>query len=255
MSKRAPPNDGHQGPAAIRRATRRRADHRPGLVVLAVVLGSPARADDTALRAVLFGSMEAGASTFSAGGAKLAFDRFDRDGPVALVTAGVGVRREGGGRDPVLMRFTALGAALAGYQFIRDWGAVTLFAGPEASWEALSRPGHLQALPLRAGLRLHGEVWARPTETTLATATVILGSARGDAYLRLSWGTALFGAYLGPEAALYGDRTDYRKWSVGMHATDYALGGYRFRLSAGGQFETPLDRWSPYLALAIWSTL
>lgn len=66
--------------------------------------------------------MDAGASTFSAAGAKLVFDRFDRDGPVALVTAGGGVRPEGGGGTPVLMRFTALGAALGGYQFIREWG-------------------------------------------------------------------------------------------------------------------------------------
>ncbi|MFJ7439133.1 cellulose biosynthesis protein BcsS [Methylorubrum thiocyanatum] len=215
----------------------------------------PARGNDGAARAVLFGSMEASASTFSASGTKLVFDRFDRDGPVALVTGGSGVRLEGGGRGPVLMRLTALGAALGGYQFVREWGAVTVFAGPEASWEALSGPGGVQALPLRAGLRMHGEVWARPSEGTLATATAILGSARGDAYARLSWGTALFGAYLGPEAAVYGDRTDYRKWSLGLHATDYAMGGYRFRLSAGCQIETPLNQWSPYVALAIWSAL
>jgi hypothetical protein len=253
MSKRAPllPFDDDDAAASTVRAD-------PWFVLLALSVGllcGPARADDAPLRAVLFSSMEAGASTFSASGAKLVFDRFDRDGPVALVTAGGGARLEGGGRAPTMMRFTALGAALAGYQFIREWGAVTLFAGPEASWEALSGPGLVQALPLRAGLRLHGEVWARPTETTLVTATAILGWARSDAYARLSWGTALFGAYLGPEASVYGDQTGYRKWSVGLHATDYAMGGYRFRLSAGGQFETPLNQWSPYVALAIWSTL
>lgn len=253
MSTRAFSHNRLRHPAPSRRAVSRRA---LAVLALAVIFAcDPARSDDATLRTVLFGSMEAGASTFSAAGAKLVFDRFDRDGPVALVTAGGGVRPEGGGRAPVLMRFTALGAALGGYQFIREWGAATLFAGPEASWEALSGPGFVQALPLRAGLRLHGEVWARPTESTLATATVILGSARGDAYARLSWGAALFGAYLGPEAAVYGDRTDYRKWSVGLHVTDYAMGGYRFRLSAGGQLETPLNQWSPYVSLAVWSTL
>ncbi|MBB2962691.1 cellulose biosynthesis protein BcsS [Methylobacterium sp. R2-1] len=255
MSNRLPSNEGGRHPATFRRIAVR---YTQWWLLLAIVAGLPrdrARANEAALRAVLFGSMEAGASTFSASGAKLVFDRFDRDGPVALVTAGGGVRLEDGGRAPTMMRFTALGAALAGYQFIRDWGAVTVFAGPEASWESLSGPGFLQALPLRTGLRLHGEVWARPTETTLATATVILGSARGDAYARLSWGTALFGAYLGPEAAVFSDRTDYRKWSVGLHATDYAMGGYRFRLSAGCQLETPLNQWSPYISLAIWNTL
>ncbi|MEH3118745.1 MAG: cellulose biosynthesis protein BcsS [Methylorubrum populi] len=220
-----------------------------------VLACGPARSEDGGLRTVLFGSLEAGASTFSASGAKLAFDRFERDGPVALVTMGSGVRLENGFRAPVLVRATLLGAALGGYQFIREWGAVTVLAGPEASWETLAGPGGPAVLPLRGGMRLHGEVWARPSEATLATATVILGSARGDAYGRLSWGYALFGAYLGPEVAVYADRTGYRKWSVGLHATDYGFGGYRFRLAAGCQIETPLERVSPYLSLAIWNAL
>ncbi|MGE7156354.1 cellulose biosynthesis protein BcsS [Methylorubrum rhodesianum] len=258
MSSRAPSGESRRRSDASRRTTIRRVSR--WLAVLgsaSCTLGDPAEADETTLKAVLFGSMEAAASTFSSGGAKLVFDRFERDGPVALVTAGGGVRREGSGSSPIRMRLTTLGSALAGYQFIRDWGAVTVFAGPEASWEALSGPGFVlvQAMPLRMGLRLQGEVWARPTETTLATATLILGSARSDAYVRLSWGTALLGAYLGPEAAVYGDATDYRKWSVGLHATDYAIGGYHFRLSAGCQLETPLNQWSPYVSLAVWNAL
>ncbi len=113
-------------------------------------------------------------------------------------------------------------------------------------------------LPLRSGVRLHGEVWARPTESTLVTATVILGSARSDAWARLSWGFSLFGTYLGPEASASLDHTGYRKWSLGLHATDYAFGGYRFRLSAGCQFEGRVNasmRPSPYLGLAIWNAL
>ncbi|MBD8905755.1 cellulose biosynthesis protein BcsS [Methylorubrum zatmanii] len=246
-------------------ATARRRDRRPRLVaalaaslvshlVSSLVCG-PARADDFTLKTVLFGSLDAGASVFSASGAKIAFDRFERDGPVALVSAGGGLRLEGGAGAPILVRTTTLGAALGGYQFIREWGAVTVFAGPEASWEMLAGTGGQGALPVRMGLRLHGEVWARPSQDTLTTATVILGSARGDAYARLSWGYALFGAYLGPEFALYGDRTDYRKWSVGLHATDYAFGGYRFRLSVGCQIETPRDRLGPTLSFAIWSAL
>lgn len=223
------------------------------LAVCVLVACHPVRAEESALRTVLFGSLEAGASTFSSSGAKLAFDRFDRDGPVALVTLGSGVRLES--TAPTLVRLTLLGAALGGYQFIQDWGAVSVFAGPEASWESLSGAGGMQALPLQAGLRLHGEVWARPTAETLVTATAIFGTARGDAYTRLSWGLALFGAYLGPEVAFYGDRTDYRKWSLGLHATDVALGETRFRLSAGCQSESPGDRLSPYLSLAVWRTL
>ncbi|WP_286158931.1 cellulose biosynthesis protein BcsS [Methylobacterium sp. Leaf456] len=220
--------------------------------------GSPAAAEDAGLRTVLFSSLEAGASTFSTSGAKVAFDRFDRDGPVVLVSGGGGMRLEGGGRLPVLVRTTLLGAALGGYQFVRPWGVVTVLAGPELSAEMLTGAGGAVMLPLRRGLRLHGEVWARPTESTLATATVILGSARNDAWARLSWGFSMFGAYLGPEAAAYLDRTGYRKWSLGLHATDYAFGGYRFRLSAGCQFEGQANgraRPGPYLGLAIWNSL
>lgn len=224
----------------------------------AALAWSPASAEETGLRTVLFSSLEAGSSAFSTSGAKVAFDRFDRDGPVVLVSAGSGVRLEGGGRLPVLVRTTLLGAALGGYQFVRPWGVTTVMAGPELSAEMLTGAGGAVMLPLRSGVRLHGEVWARPTESTLATATVILGSARGDAWARLSWGYALFGAYLGPEAAAYLDHTGYRKWSIGLHATDYALGGYRFRLSAGCQFEGQADgrtRPGPYLGLAIWNAL
>ncbi|WP_455977323.1 cellulose biosynthesis protein BcsS [Methylorubrum populi] len=249
-----------RGPASAAGPAARRRDRRCPAIVLAASLTAssaygPARGEDFALRTVLFGSLDAGASVFSTSGAKIAFDRFERDGPVALVSAGGGFRLEGGAGAPLRMRTTTLGAALGGYQFIRDWGAVTVFAGPEISWEMLAGPGGEGALPVRMGLRLHGEIWARPSQDTLTTATAIVGSARGDAYARLSWGYSLFGAYLGPEIALYGDRTDYRKWNIGLHATDYTLGGYRLRLSAGCQIETPRDRLGPYLSLALWSAL
>ena len=239
----------------------------PCLIAALLACGAaPVRGEEGAERwapnAVLFSSLEAAASTFSSGGAKIVFDRFDRDGPVALVSLGSGVRLEGGGRLPLVVRTTGLGAALGGYQFLPNWGAVTVFAGPEFSVEGLTGPDGVPVLPLRTGLRLHGEVWARPSEATLATATLILGSARGDAWGRLSWGHswggALFGAYLGPEIALYADRTGYRKWTLGLHATDLALGGYRFRLSAGCQFEDPAGgpgRAGPYLGLAVWNSL
>lgn len=247
-------------PAARRRASAlvRRLQAPLASALLSTLVWNSAAAEDAGLRTVLFSSLEAGASTFSTSGAKLAFDRFDRDGPVVLVSGSSGVRLEGGGRLPVLVRTTLLGAALGGYQFVRPWGVVTVMAGPELSVELLTGAGGAVLLPLRSGLRLHGEVWARPTESTLATATVILGSARDDAWARLSWGYALFGAYLGPEASAYLDHTGYRKWSIGLHATDYALGGYRVRLSAGCQFEGQANgpaRPGPYLGLAIWNAL
>lgn len=235
--------------------------------LVAVVIGSssillphPTVADDNPVSAVIFGSLDAGPSGFTTAGAKFGVDRVDRQGFAVLASAGTGRRAESGpavngGPAPTLMRQTVLGAALVGYQWFRDWGVMALYAGPEGSMEMLSGPGGTRVLPARIGLRLHGEVWARPTDDTLATATLILGSARGDVWGRLSHGTRLWGAYLGPEIALYADRGDYRKWSFGVHATDFSIRGFSFRASAGYLVETGPAGGSPYVALSVWRSL
>ena len=151
------------------------------------------------------------------------------------------------------MRDTALGAALVGYQWVHDWGVVALYAGPEGSAEMLSDRSGSAVLPSRFGLRLHGEVWARPSSETLVQATAILGTAREDAWGRLAWGYRLWGAYLGPEASLYADRLGYRKWAFGLHATDFDLGRFSLRVSVGLQAETGAREPYPYLSLAAWT--
>lgn len=237
------------------------------LVVVAACLGlistSP-RADDNPVSAIIFGSLDAGPSTFVTAGAKLGLERVDREGVAGLVSVGTGFRRErdrsspagrAGGPPPTIVRHTLLGAALGGYQWFYDWGVVAAFAGPEGSVEALSGGPGFRTLPARFGLRLQGEVWARPNEDGLITATLILGSAREDAYGRLSYGHRLWGAYLGPEIALYGDRTGYRKWTLGLHATDLAIGRFSLRASGGYLYETGTRRGGPYFALAVWTPL
>lgn len=210
---------------------------------------------------VLFGSLDAGAATFLSAGAKVAPGGSTHDGFVLLAGVGAGQRRERGvcacARMPVvssLSRSTALGAAVVGYQWFHDWGVAALLVGPEGSVEVLSGSAGRLPLPPRWGLRLHGEIWARPSDETLVQATAILGSSREDAWGRLAWGYRLWGAYLGPEASLYADRTAYRKWNLGLHATDFALGRFGLRASAGVQFETGRGP-GPYLALAVWTPL
>lgn len=209
----------------------------------------PSRAADTPVSAIIFGSLDAAPSGFAAAGAKIGFDRVDREGFAVLASVGTGRRSE---TVPSIMRWTMLGSALVGYQWFTDWGVVALYAGPEASMEALSGPGWMVVLPGRFGLRLHGEVWARPTDDTLVTATLILGSAQGHAWTRLSYGVRLWGAYLGPEAALYAEEAGYRKWSLGLHATEVALGGFSFRVSAGYLIESTRAGGSPYVAITLW---
>ena len=84
-------------------------------------------------------------------------------------------------------------------------------------------------------------------------ATAIVGSARDSAWTRLAWGYRLWETYLGPEASFYTDTTGYRKWNLGLHATDFALGRYSLRVSAGAQTETGARRVSPYVSLAVWT--
>lgn len=215
------------------------------------------RASDDAVSALIFGSLDAGPSVFATAGVKLALDRIDREGFAILASGGTGNRSERGptaqaGGPARAMRRTTLGAALFGYQWFQDWGVVAAYAGPEGSVEALSCACGTRTLPARLGLRLHGEVWARPSEATLVNATLILGSARGDLWARLAYGDRFDGVYLGPELSVYGDGTGYRKWSFGLHATDLAFGDLRFRISGGYLVETQTQRGSPYVAVSAW---
>lgn len=220
----------------------------------------PVMGEENPVRTILFGSMDAGPSAFMTTGAKIALDDVNREGFAMLVSVGTGARLERGPAAPgyvapTLVRTTLLGSALAGYQVFRDWGVAAVFAGPEGSVEALAGGGTMVLEPARFGLRLQGELWARPSADTLVTATVIAGSSRTDLYGRFSAGYRLWDAYLGPEAGGYGDATGYRKWSLGLHATDFALGGFSFRVSAGALYESGTRQIGPYFALATWAPL
>lgn len=226
----------------------------------ALLFACPARSEDPAVRAIIFDSLDAGPSFFSTAGVKVAPERVDREGFAGIAVVGGGLRFERGpavpgAGTPVLVRTTLLAAALGGYQFFQEWGVVGLFAGPEMSRETLFGAPGVDPRSTRFGLRLQGEVWARPSADTLATATLILGSARGDVYARLSAGYRAWGAYLGPEVASYVDRTGYQKWSLGVHATEIALGAFTMRVSAGCVYESEIRQFAPYLALAGWISL
>lgn len=227
--------------------------------MISIVVGQYA-ADAGEIDALVFGSVDAGAATFVTAGTKLGLGPLDHQGFAMLASVGGGLRSERGGcacaprggYDLALTRYTVNGAVVLGYQWFFDWGVVAAFAGPEGTRDLLTDGHALSALPTRVGLRLHGEVWARPTEDTLLQATAIAGSARDSVWGRLAWGYRVWGTYLGPEASVYMDDTGYRKWNVGLHATDFAIGRYSFRVSTGVQTETNARRISPYVGVAVW---
>ena len=236
------------------------ATHVAGLV-LAVTTPGFSAAWASEVDTLLFGSLDAGAANFLTFGAKVALDRLDRPGFAVLASVGGGRRNEAAcgcasmSEAVHLSRYTALGATLVGYQWFSEWGVVALYAGPEGAIEALTDGRSVATLPVQWGLRLHGEVWARPTDETLVQATVVLGSARDSVWSRIGLGYRAWGAYLGPEASLYADRSGYTKWNVGLHVTDFAIGAYKFRVSGGVQIESDARRPSPYVALSVWSPL
>lgn len=222
--------------------------------LLSGLVGSTSPVGAGEIDTLLFGSLDAGSDTFLTVGAKAGLTSLEQDGFAALASVGGGRRAERGPDGP-RARYTVAAAALAGYQWFFDWGAVAAFAGPETAREMLIAGPQFDALPTRYGLRLHGEVWARPTEATLLQASAVAGSARDSLWARLAWGYRLWETYLGPEAALYADGSGYAKWSLGLHGTDFALGRYSFRASAGLQSERGRGRACPYLTLSVWSPL
>ena len=212
----------------------------------------PAAARAGEIDTLLFGSLDAAAATFVTTGVKIGLPDLDRDGAVVLASLGGGVRDERGS-DGARQRDTAAGALVLGYQWFFDWGVVAAFAGPEITREMLIGGRGMALLPIRYGLRLHGEIWARPTEATLLQVTAIAGSARDSLWARAAWGYRLRGTYLGPEIGLYTDASGYRKSHFGLHATDFAVGRFNLRVSVGVQSETGRRTIDPYMAISVWS--
>jgi hypothetical protein len=199
-------------------------------------------AHDADLRTVLFGSIDGGRSTFAALGVKRTLHgTLDQSGPVGMASVGYGRTVERAwwdSQDTQVTRHAAHASALLGYQWVRDGLVVAALAGPEVDGERLSDHPTARDKETHVGARLHGEIWAHPTATTLVTTTVIVGTAR-TAHL---WGRASAGyafwnrVFLGPEVSIYATDT-YREWRVGAHLTGLTLGRFNLRLSGGWRGE------------------
>src|SRR5829696_3391703 len=195
------------------------------------------------LNTVLFGSLDGGRSAFLSAGLKRALaGSLDRDGFIAIGGAPVSGRF-----DAADFRPTAQAHAMLGYQWLFPRVAVSALLGPEVDIEAESADA-LRAARARFGVRGHAELWANPTPETLATATVIAGSARAHLWSRISGGYAFWpGVFLGPEAA-FNARDDYREWRLGAHVTGLTWGRLNIRFS-GGLLQSNDDRTGAYFGL------
>lgn len=171
------------------------------------------RSGEPDLRTVLFGSLDAGHSTFGSLGVKRALGGpLDHSGPVGMASLGYGGTDERleGPEGPRLTRHAVQASALLGYQWARDGVFLAVFAGPEVEGDRLNRSASLPRMTdAHLGVRLHGEVWAHPTANTLFTTTMIVGTARTEhLWARSSAGYAFWdGVFLGPEASVYATDT------------------------------------------------
>jgi len=202
------------------------------------------------LNTVLFGSIDGGRSVFASAGVKRVLGgSLDRNGFLVMGGAGFGGAPERSMRfDTASFQPTAQAYGLAGYQWMFPRVAISALVGPEVDAEAASLDA-IQSARTRFGLRGHAELWAHPTQKTLATATLIAGSARGHVWSRVSGGYAVRpGVFVGPEAVFYA-QDDYREWRLGAHLTGLKWGPLNLRFS-GGLMQSDDDRTGAYLGLS-----
>lgn len=224
--------------------------HRRWVSGLALLGLAESRVEASDLDVLLFASLDAGRSTFSASGAKIGLGTLDRNGPLALVAIGDGVRIErkrcGCGAPATILSLSAQASAQLGYQWVLPQGVVAAFAGYETRFDGVRG--------VRDGMRLQAEAWLRPDENTLVHAVTVAGTARGSVWTRIAWGYRLWDAYLGPEGSAYLDATGYGKVALGLHATDFVLKNTHIRLSTGMQWESHRSRPAPYFTLTTWAS-
>ncbi len=187
---------------------------------------------------VIFGSIDGGATSgfVSAGFKKALTAKLDEPGLLIMGTTGSGqyrYRSENVEGRLVTDRPTQAGLLAGAQWFMGPETLVAIFFGPEYENQTLSPndPGN-KALRSRFGLKGQIEVYARPTDRTLVTATLVAGTAAPSVRGRLSAGFRVFeDVFIGPEITAYMNAT-YDEARLGLHATGIAIG--RFTLQASG---------------------
>jgi len=187
---------------------------------------------------VVFSSVEIGSSLYVNSGFKRALGAsLDEDGFFLMGTMGTGRRGERlvdeWGRYKV-DHLDSDASLLAGYQWKTERAVLSVYLGFEGRYNQAQVGGAFIAEPSwQAGLRAMAEVWAHPTEATLATATLIVGTAPLHLWARHSYGWQVWdGAYTGPELVVSLEE-EYREARVGAHLTGFKLGAFTVNVSGG----------------------
>ena len=164
------------------------------------------------------------------GGIIIAPGNIDTSGPRVFILGSGGRYRY----DDVRGIF-AHGEALGGYGFEGNNYTVNLLAGVNAENHQLSKLDPTNSVVgTEFGVKLRGDAWVNPTPATLAY-------VEGDYSTAFqSWSVAgklghdigLGGAFLGPEAAYFGNER-FEQWRVGVHLTRMRKGRFEAGVAAG----------------------
>ncbi|HEV2559782.1 MAG TPA: cellulose biosynthesis protein BcsS [Microvirga sp.] len=227
-----------------------------GLLLAACFASTMAGAQEAAAPlTVIFSSVEIGPSAYVNAGFKRALGvSLYEEGFLVMGNVGGGRRREKVAQPWGLSRVDHLSAEaslLAGYQWKTERAVVAVFAGPELQHKQPVVDGAiLEAERSSIGGRLMAEVWAHPTENTLATGTLLVGTAPQRIWTRAQFGWRILdGVYAGPEAVFSAEES-YRETRFGLHVTGLTFGAYTFNLS-GGVLVADDDRPGGYVGLTM----
>lgn len=126
------------------------------------------------------------------------------------------------------------GSALVGYEWIERDIHAAAYIGMHYSNNSLNPDDpNNQSRGAGWGVRVIGEIYANPTDYTLATAYVTYSTLHSSYYTRFKLGYALVDrVFIGPEFSFLGDNF-FRQWRVGAHITGVTLGRFQFGLSGG----------------------
>ncbi len=226
-----------------------------GLLLAACLASTTANAQDAVPLTVIFSSVEIGPSAYVNAGFKRSLGlSLSEQGFLLMGTVGGGRRREKVAQPWGISRvdhLTAEASLLAGYQWKTERAVVAVFAGPEIRHKQPVVDGEiLEVERSRIGGRLMAEVWAHPTHNTLATGTLLVGTAPQRIWTRAQFGWRILdGVYAGPEAVFSAEEA-YRETRFGLHVTGLTFGAYTFNVS-GGVLVADDDRPGGYVGLTM----
>jgi hypothetical protein len=225
---------------------------------------NPGWADEDDPRSILFSGRDIWRNgAFAYGGLLLAPGGYEQDGYILKLLLSGGLYRytADGLSGEQVIGGEWLAQVLPGFRIKRGNAEFKLFFGPEMQRHKLWPEDPDNRLRGQSfGLRIAGEFWYEPTNTTMIATNASMSSIATSHSARAGFGWRVAdeifngdGFYLGPEIQYYGAE-GYRQLRLGAHITSMKTGETEW-YAAGGWATDSEGRSSPYLRLGVSSRL